>query len=230
MSGQVKGNTAPLFPSGFGDDVTPRQAVGDDAVAERRWVSSSATSIKGCPAAAAEAFARHGFTATSITQIAAAARVTKGAVYHHFSDKRSLFEAVMHEYNEAAQQRVHDAAAKHPDDVWEAATAALDATLDVCADPVAGRLIYLEGPIGLGWRRWRESERQYTHRNVRQLLVSGIQAGIFPDDIPIDAMTEVIAGMITHAGIALAEAPIRQRKRIRGDLQAAIDRVLGGLR
>jgi ADP-ribosyl-[dinitrogen reductase] hydrolase len=32
------------------------------------------------------------------------ARVTKGAVYHHFSDKRSLFAAVMNHCNEAAQQ------------------------------------------------------------------------------------------------------------------------------
>jgi hypothetical protein len=108
--------------------------------------------------------------------------------------------------------------------------AGLEATLDICADPVAGRLIYLEGPIGLGWRRWRESERQYTHRNVRQLLLGGVQAGIYPDDIPIDAMTQVVSGMITHAGIALAEAPVRQRKRIRSDLQAAIQRVLAGLR
>ena len=75
------------------------------------------------------------------------------------------------------------------DDVREAAMAALEGTLDVCADPVAGRLIYLEGPIGLGWRRWRESERQYTHHNVRPLLLSSIQAGIYPDDIPTDAMT-----------------------------------------
>jgi hypothetical protein len=108
--------------------------------------------------------------------------------------------------------------------------AALEATLDVCADPLAGRLIYLEGPIALGWRRWRESERQYTHHNVRQLLLSSIQAGIYSDDIPIDGMTQVMAGMVTHAGIALAEAPTRQRKRIRRDLQAAIVRVLKGLR
>jgi AcrR family transcriptional regulator len=181
-------------------------------------------------AAAAEAFAEHGFTATSITRIAEAARVTKGAVYHHFSDKQSLFEAVMNEYNEAAQHKVYEALAKHPDDVWEAAMAALEATLDVCADPVAGRLIYLEGPIGLGWRRWRESERRYTHDNVRQLLLSSIQAGIYPNDMPIDAMTQVMAGMITHAGIALAEAPIRRRKRIRRDLQDAIYRVLRALR
>jgi AcrR family transcriptional regulator len=180
-------------------------------------------------AAAAEAFAEHGYTTTSITQIAARARVTKGAVYHHFSDKQSLFEAVMNQYNEGAQQSIRDAIARHADDVWEAAMAALEATLDVCADPVAGRLIYLEGPIALGWTRWRESERQYTHHNVRQMLRSSVEAGIYPDDFPIDAMTQVLSGMITHAGIALAEAPARQRKRIRRDLHTAIRRVLQGL-
>jgi AcrR family transcriptional regulator len=180
--------------------------------------------------AAAEAFAEHGFTATSITQIAAAVRVTKGAVYHHFPDKQSLFEAVIDYHNEEAQQKVHEAIAEHPADIWEAAMAGLEATLDICSDPVAGRLIYLEGPVGLGWRRWRESERQYTHRNVRQLLLGSIHAGIYPDDIPIEAMTQVISGMITHAGIALAEAPSRHRKRIRSDLQTAIKRVLTSLR
>lgn len=128
----------------------------------------------------------------------------------------------MNQYNEAAQAGVYEAIAKHPDDLWAAAIAALEATLDVCADPVAGRLIYLEGPIGLGWRRWREVEREYTHRNVRQLLQSAVEVGSFPDHLPIDAMTQVMAGMVTHAGIALAEAPARQRKRIRRDLQIAM--------
>jgi hypothetical protein len=45
-----------------------------------------------------------------------------------------------------------------------------------------------------------------------------------------DAMTQAITGMITNAGIALAEAPTRQRKRIRRNLHAAIQRVLSGLR
>jgi AcrR family transcriptional regulator len=61
--------------------------------------------------------------------------VTKGAGYHHFSDKQRLFEAVMNQYNEAAEQKVYEAIAKHPDDVWAAATAGPEATLDVCADP-----------------------------------------------------------------------------------------------
>jgi AcrR family transcriptional regulator len=204
--------------------------LGEMDVVKSRRVEYAEQTRAALIAAAAEAFAEHGYTATSITQIAAAARVTKGAVYHHFSDKQSLFEAVMNEHNEAAQKRVLQATAEHPDDIWEAAIAGLSATLDVCADPVAGRIIYLEGPIGLGWKRWRESERRYTYRNVHHLLMGSIQAGIFPADIPADAMTQLITGMITHTGIALAEAPSRQRKRIRRDLEAALYRVLTGLR
>jgi AcrR family transcriptional regulator len=180
--------------------------------------------------AAAQAFADKGFTATSITEIAAAARVTKGAVYHHFPDKQALFEAVLYIYNEAAQQQVYAAFTGHGGGPWEDALAALSATLDVSLDRVAARLLYVEGPVGLGWRRWRESEDHYTRRNVRLLLQSLIDAGIYPDDIPVDAMTQVVSGMITHAGISLAELSGRQRKAVRRDLYTAIHQVMSGLR
>ena len=180
--------------------------------------------------AAAEAFAEAGFTATSITQIAAGARVTKGAVYHHFPDKQALFEAVVHRCNEAAQQQVYSAVAGHLGDAWETAMAGISATLDVSLDRVAARLLYIEGPVGLGWRRWRESEDHYTRRNVRLLLQRLIEAGEFPDDIPVDAMTQLVSGMITHAGISLAEVSSRQRKAMRRDLYTAIHQVLLGLR
>jgi AcrR family transcriptional regulator len=180
--------------------------------------------------AAAQAFADDGFTATSITQIAASARVTKGAVYHHFPDKQALFEAVLRMYNEAALQQVYDAFVGRRGGPWEDTLAALSATLDVSLDRVAARLIYVEGPVGLGWQRWRESEDHYTRRNVRLLLQGLIDAGIYPDGIPVDAMTQVVTGMITHAGISLAEASSRQRKAVRRDLYTAIEQVMSGLR
>jgi AcrR family transcriptional regulator len=181
-------------------------------------------------AAAAEAFVKDGFTAASIAQIASAVRVTKGAVYHHFPDKQRLFAAVLDQYNEAAQQQVYDAIGKHPADPWRAALAGLEATLDVCMDPVAARLIYIEGPVGLGWSRWRDSEEHYTRRNIRLLLQALIDADVYRDDIPIEAMAQLVTGMITHTGIALAEAPARKRKQIRTELQTAMHQLMAGLR
>ncbi|WP_372457571.1 hypothetical protein [Mycobacterium intracellulare] len=62
--------------------------------------------------------------------------------------------------------------------------AGLQATLDVCMDAVTARLIYIEGPFGLGWRRWRDSEERYTRRNIRLLLQALIAAGICRNTSP----------------------------------------------
>jgi len=56
-------------------------------------------------AAARSSFGRKGYTQTSIDEIAAAARVTKGAVYHHFAGKKALFRAVYSEVEREAQAR-----------------------------------------------------------------------------------------------------------------------------
>jgi hypothetical protein len=57
-----------------------------------------------------------------------------------------------------------------------------------------------------------------------------MQAGVYPRDIPVDAMAQVMTGMITHAGVALAEAPAGKRNRLRRDIYNAIRRLLDGLR
>ncbi|MDT5078948.1 MAG: hypothetical protein QOJ80_3585 [Mycobacterium sp.] len=180
--------------------------------------------------AAGRAFAERGYAETALTDVATAARVTKGAVYHHFSDKRALFEAVVYEKYESGLQRVYDVVTRYPDDPWGAAVAALTAALDEATDPVVARLIYVEGPVGLGWERWRHAEERYTRANVRLLLQELVDSGIYPSDTPIEGMTRVVTGMITHAGIALAEASPRRRRVVRRELFAAIHQIMVGLR
>src|ERR1700759_730960 len=55
--------------------------------------------------AARTLFGRKGYAQTSVDEIAAAARVTKGAVYHHFAGKEQLFRAVHTEVEAEAQAR-----------------------------------------------------------------------------------------------------------------------------
>src|ERR687883_633860 len=45
-------------------------------------------------AAGRRLFGEHGFRATSVEDLAREARVTTGALYHHFPTKTALFEAV----------------------------------------------------------------------------------------------------------------------------------------
>src|SRR5260370_7518983 len=59
-------------------------------------------------AAARSLFGRNGYAQTSVDEIADAARVTKGAVYHHFAGKEALFRAV---YAEAGAEALGRAVA-----------------------------------------------------------------------------------------------------------------------
>lgn len=97
---------------------------------------------------------------TALADVAPAAQVTRGAVYHHFGDKRDLYEAVLDRLEDASMAQVRTVAAQGTDP-WDAATIGLGAFLDVCSDPVYGRLVWQEGPLALGWQRWRKWEMEY---------------------------------------------------------------------
>src|SRR5579884_1887365 len=102
---------------------------------------------------AARLFAEKGFAATSLDEVAADARVTKGAVYHHFANKKALFEAVADQAEEDACAAIIAAAAGAPD-AWAGAVAGLDCFLERCLDPVYQRLCFQEGPAVMGFDSW----------------------------------------------------------------------------
>src|SRR6186997_1891609 len=79
---------------------------------------------------AEELFTENGYAATSLDAIVAGADVTKGALYHHYSGKQALFEAVF-ERVETDASRAIDRALKGKHDPWEKAQAGLRAFLDV---------------------------------------------------------------------------------------------------
>src|SRR6202020_2755460 len=94
------------------------------AEATRRAVLDAARSL----------FGRQGYAQTSVDEIADAARVTKGAVYHHFANKEALFRAVYAEVEADAQARALRAAdPENPpvDQIVAMMNAYLDAALDL---------------------------------------------------------------------------------------------------
>src|SRR4051794_11294122 len=75
---------------------------GDPAGAlPRRGRPPSAAKRSAILAAATESFLTHGYTRTTLDDVAAAAGVSKQTVYSHFTDKETLFLAVLTAVREA---------------------------------------------------------------------------------------------------------------------------------
>jgi AcrR family transcriptional regulator len=160
-------------------------------------------------------FAERGFAATSLDEIAAEARVTKGAVYHHFANKQALFEAVADRIEDEACAAIMAAAAQAPD-AWSGAVAGLDCFLGLCLDPLYGRVCFQEGPVVMGFTSWWEHGEKRELNLVRGMLLTLKQEGLVePDDL--DTLAQLLFGSMTAAALALAreEDPDEARARIR---------------
>ena len=79
-----------------GPEVTGSSVARARASSARR-AEHAADTREALVAAARRLFAANGFDGTGTEQIVAEARVTRGALYHHFRDKADLFRAVMAE-------------------------------------------------------------------------------------------------------------------------------------
>jgi AcrR family transcriptional regulator len=157
-------------------------------------------------------FTDRGFAATSLDDVVRDARVTKGALYHHFrGGKLQLFEAVFEEVDLRLAERI--AAAVPPDaGPWELVEAGLDAYLAACSDEVVRRIMFQEGPVALGWARWREldgcSSRELLSGTVQGLLDAGL---IRPQ--PMELLTRLLFTTLGEAGMSVAEAADEQTAR-----------------
>jgi AcrR family transcriptional regulator len=162
------------------------------------------TTRQALVAAARSLFARDGYAATSIDEIARHERLTKGALYHHFKNKKELFEAVVDDFLSAMVGEV-TAAVQGASDPWERAVAALDAFLEGCLDPAYQRIVIQEAPAVLGWAAWREKEQRSGMALVVALLDELIAAGQIQRQ-PVELVAQIVVAAIMEAALAITHA------------------------
>jgi len=174
---------------------------------------------------AAAAFEDQGYAAASLEDIAGAARLTKGAVYHHFRSKQDLFRAVFdEEWAELATSLL--TAAGQITDPWQRLLSGIRMFLDACLDPRFRRIALEEAPAALGWHTWRQIESQRVQM-VSQPLADLIRAGTLSQQ-PIDLLARVVLAMAGEAGRAIADAP--DPGSARRDAESLLTGLLSGLR
>src|SRR5687768_13733053 len=105
-------------------------------------------------------FAQNGYADSSTDEVVRRAKVTKGALYHHFANKLELYRAVVEEMERELVARMAEAAqrSREPDERLEAAC---HAYLDACLDSTLTRILVLEAPVVLGWKAWCDLAHQH---------------------------------------------------------------------
>jgi AcrR family transcriptional regulator len=176
--------------------------------------------------AARELFADRGYAAVGTEQIVARAGVTRGALYHHFEDKRDLLRAVHEQLEEELVASIGERISGI-DDPWELLVTGVRAFLDSCTDPALMRISLIDAPVVLGWEEWREIDARYALGLVSFGLRNAMDRGVFREQ-EIRPLAHVLLGAMTEAGMLIANAA--DAEATRREVEPALLALLGGLR
>lgn len=176
---------------------------------------------------AANLFVERGYSGTALSQVASAADLTRGAVYHHFKDKQDLFQAVLEQIEADRQDITAEAYLAHDDPV-EGAFAAMSAYLDHGLDPQYAEIVLRQGPIALGWELWKECEERYAAGLIEQVLAALMSAGRITD-LPVERLAAVTFTALSGCAMDIAASDPADRDRVRAECGEVMVRLLSGL-
>jgi AcrR family transcriptional regulator len=177
-------------------------------------------------ASARALFAERGYSAVSIEEIVRRARVTRGALYHHFDDKADLFRAVFESVQRDLAQRLMEAAGSQPDPARHLEVGC-HAFLDACTEPDVQRIVLLDGPAVLGWQAWHESDVNFGLEMLQQSIRAAIDGGMVEKQ-PVAPLSHMLLGALNGSGLEIARS--KDPARARREMRRALDRLLAGLR
>jgi AcrR family transcriptional regulator len=177
-------------------------------------------------AAATTLFGSNGFTATTIDDIAAAACVAKGAIYHHFASKEAIFEVVLRQTSAALASNLRSEA-QQAADVLAMLTLATDAYFRACGQGPTGQIILKDGPAVLGWARWREIDEEHFGRAIPWALGVAMDQDLIERE-PVGPLARLLLGAVTEAAAACAASA--DPSTTGREHAAAFERLIQGLR
>jgi AcrR family transcriptional regulator len=191
-----------------------RRTQAERRAATRRALLDSARSL----------FAERGYHGTAAEEIVQRAGLTRGALYHHFEDKKDLFRVVVDEMEGAIDEEIEEAE-RAASSLPEAVMAGYRAFIDAVLDPEMRRTFFLDGPSVLGWE-WREIDARHAVGKIEEGLEALIAEG-FVEPQPVRPLARLINGALLEAAFFVAVSA--DPEAARDEAWGAMERLVGDL-
>jgi AcrR family transcriptional regulator len=176
-------------------------------------------------AAGRRLFGEQGFAATSVEDVAREARVTTGALYHHFPTKTALFESVFEQIH--AELLNDSAGAALAAEVGvEQLLRGSEAFLDAVLRPDVARILVIDAPSVLGLARFTEMDERYAVAATVLVIQAAVDASTLEVDEP-ETLARLWMGVLTRGGMLIANSP--DPAKTRDDVARAMRGMLAGL-
>lgn len=150
---------------------------------------------------ARKVFSDRGYADTSMDDLTAQANLTRGALYHHFGDKKGLLAAAVEQIDAEMDERLQ-AISDAADDEWEGFRSRCRAYLEMALEPEIQRIVLRDARAVLGGAS--PDSQRHCVESMRRLIDSLMQSGIVAQADP-QALASLIYGSLAEAAFWIAD-------------------------
>ncbi|QMV61008.1 TetR family transcriptional regulator [Pseudomonas berkeleyensis] len=151
-------------------------------------------------ATARKVFTERGYADTSMDDLTAQAGLTRGALYHHFGDKKGLLAAVVQQIDAEMDARLQ-AISDNADDPWQGFRGRCQAYLEMALEPDIQRIVLRDARAVLGDAS-PQAQRQCVE-SMQQLIDELMRRGLVAKAEP-QALVALIYGSLEEATLWIA--------------------------
>lgn len=167
-------------------------------------------------------FSEEGYEQTTTNKLLVASGVSKGGMYHHFSSKQELMEAIYVEDCERIFQRIEEVSTA--DTALDYLIQAVLTWLNLVSEPELGRVLLVQGPKVLGWQRCREIEAKFSLQPMIETIEKCMASGQI-NVTSARATVQVINSMVTEMALIQLHDPSVSVE----ELQSMLSKMIKGL-
>lgn len=171
-------------------------------------------------------FTQYGFAGISLEKIAEEASVTRGAVYHHFKNKKGLFLAVLDHVQRDVALQIEQEALKSDDPWQQLILGSLGFIKGANADECR-RILLLDAPAVVGWDAWRKADKENSMSVLQEHIDSLKNQGYLEKNVDTKLMTYSISGALNE--LALNYFP-SQEKEVNSAINTTISQMVKGFK
>ncbi|MEI7308915.1 TetR/AcrR family transcriptional regulator [Pectobacterium carotovorum] len=174
-------------------------------------------------ATARKVFSERGYADTSMDDLTAQASLTRGALYHHFGDKKGLLAAVVEQIDAEMDERLQ-VISDTAEDAWEGFRRRCCAYLEMAREPEIQRIVLRDARAVLGGAS--PDSQRHCVESMQRLIDNLIRQGVVADVDP-QALASLIYGSLAEAAFWIADGEDGNARLAQG--VTALELLLRGL-
>lgn len=152
-------------------------------------------------------FSERGFGKTRFDEVAKAEGLTTGAMYHHFKNKKELFESVFSKCSKEVSKKVSSESDRY-DELSQKLIEGCMIYIETVIESNYKKIMLEDAISTLGWKRWKEIDDQTSELTLNDAIVEGQKSGQIHNFLPSRIISRFISGGVNEISLLLSEKEI----------------------